>query len=123
MLDRKYSNATNARRTVETPNMHKHSNDAVDINENEAHSPCKNLEGWPICSPQKISISRACEACETKLGCVLSYLENAITLVSTFDDFLRAMQSMPLVFENDFLPLILFFLFIYQFPYFLFPSQ
>ena len=35
-------------RTVETPNMHKHSNDAVDINENEAHSPCKNLEGRPI---------------------------------------------------------------------------
>ena len=25
-----------------------HSNDAVDINENEAHSPCKNLEGRPI---------------------------------------------------------------------------
>ena len=40
---------------------------------NEAQSPCKNLEGRPICSP-KISIPAA----ETKLGCVLSYLENAI---------------------------------------------
>ena len=46
-----------------------------------------------------------------------------ITLLSTFNDVLRAMQSMPLVFENDFLPLISFFLFIYQLPYFLFPSQ
>ena len=39
---------------------------------NDAQSPCKNLEGRPICSP-KISIPAA----ETKLGCVLSYLENA----------------------------------------------
>ena len=44
-----------------------HSNDAVDINENEAHSPCKNLEGRPICSPQKISISRACEALRNQI--------------------------------------------------------
>ena len=50
----------------------------TDGHENEAQSPCKNLQGRPICSPQKISISRACEACETKLGCVLSFLENAI---------------------------------------------
>ena len=47
----------------------------TDGHENEAQSPCKNLQGRPICSPQ-ISISRACE---TKLGCVLSFLENAIT--------------------------------------------
>ena len=40
---------------------------------NEAQSPCKNVEGRPICSP-KISIPAA----ETKLACVLSYLENAI---------------------------------------------
>ena len=45
---------------------------------NEAQSPCKNLEGQPICSP-KISIPAA----ETKLGCVLSYLENAITIAIT----------------------------------------
>ena len=76
VLHRKYSNATKARRTVETPNMHKHSNDAVDTNENEAHSPCKNLEEQPICSPQKISISRTCEACKTKLGCVLEVLNS-----------------------------------------------
>ena len=43
-----------------------------------------------------------------------------ISLLSTFNDFLSAMQSMPLVFENDVLALMSFFLFIYQFPYCLF---
>ena len=42
---------------------------------NEAQSPCKNLEGRPNCSPKNIISG----ACETKLGCVLWYLENAIT--------------------------------------------
>ena len=32
----------------------------------------------------------------------LDCLTTNIPLLSTFDDFLRAMQSMPLVFENDF---------------------
>lgn len=45
-----------------------------------------------------------------------------ISLLSTFNDFLSAMQSMPLVFENDVLALMSFFLFIYQFPYCLFFS-
>ena len=46
-----------------------------------------------------------------------------ITLLSTFNAFLRAMQSMPLVFANDMLPLISFFLFMYQFPHCLFFLQ
>ena len=59
----------------------------TDGHENEAQSPCKNLQGRPICSPQKISISRACEACETKLGCVLSFLENANILLKFHTQF------------------------------------
>ena len=44
------------------------------MHKNKVQSPWKNLEGGP--SPQKIFISRACE---TKLGCVLSFLKNTIT--------------------------------------------
>ena len=47
----------------------------LDVHENEAQSPCKKARGVAnLQSSQKISISRACE---TKLWCVLSFLENA----------------------------------------------
>ena len=40
--------------------------------------PLQKHRGAANLQSTKISISRACEACETKLGCVLSFLENAI---------------------------------------------
>jgi len=63
--------------TKEATEVNKH--DVADGHESETQSPWKNLKGRPICSLyRKIEISRACE---TKLGCLLSFLEKKIKTV------------------------------------------
>ena len=76
--------------TKEATKESKH--DVTDGHENEAQSPCKNLQGRPICSPKNLDFSRLRNQIRMR-SLVPRERNDTVYLVSTILGFLESLES------------------------------